>query len=56
MVNYSLALTYAINEALGVDQRPDPYGPNKTVGYHVVNLLLHLGCGLLLFGIIRRTV
>ncbi len=56
VVNYSLALNYAINEALGVDQRPDPYGPNKTVGYHVVNLLLHLGCGLLLFGIIRRTV
>jgi tetratricopeptide (TPR) repeat protein len=56
VVNASLALNYAINEALGVDQRSDPEGPNKTVGYHVLNLLLHIACGLLLFGIIRRTI
>jgi tetratricopeptide (TPR) repeat protein len=56
IVNYTLAINYAINEWLGVDQRADPYGPNKTVGYHVVNLLMHLGCGLFLFGIIRRTM
>ncbi len=56
LVNVSLALNYAINEALGVDQRSDPDGPNKTVGYHLLNLLLHIACGLLLFGIIRRTI
>ena len=56
LVNVSLALNYAINDALGVDQRSDPDGPNKTVGYHVLNLLLHIACGLLLFGIIRRTI
>ena len=49
VVNYSLAFNYAINRALDVDQRADPFGPNKTVGYHVLNLLLHLACGLLLF-------
>lgn len=56
VVNYSLALNYAINERLGVDQRPDPFGRNKTLGFHIVNLLTHLGCGLLLFGIVRRTL
>jgi len=56
VVNATLALNYAINDALGVDQRGDPDGPNKTVGYHVLNLLLHFACGLLLFGIIRRTI
>src|SRR5689334_3330556 len=56
VVNFSLALNYAINDVLGVDQRPDPYGPNKTIGYHVVNLAVHLACALLLFGIIRRTL
>ncbi|HEY2163186.1 MAG TPA: tetratricopeptide repeat protein [Gemmatimonadaceae bacterium] len=56
LVNVSLALNYAINDALGVDQRGDPDGPNKTVGYHVLNLLLHVACGLLLFGIVRRTI
>ena len=56
LVNVSLALNYAINDALGVDQRSDPDGANKTVGYHVLNLLLHIACGLFLFGIIRRTI
>jgi len=56
VVNVSLAINYAINDALGVDQRSDPDGPNKTVGYHVLNLLLHVACGLLLFGIVRRTI
>ena len=53
--NLSFALSYAINSALGVDQRPDPAGSGKTVSYHVGNLLLHLLSGLLLFGIVRRT-
>jgi tetratricopeptide (TPR) repeat protein len=55
VVNLSLAFNYWLNDALDVDQRPLPSGPNKTVGFHVVNLLLHLGCGLLVFGCIRRT-
>src|ERR1043166_8221577 len=56
VANLSLALNYALNERLGVDQRPDPDGRHKTVGYHVANLLLHLACGALLFGIVRRTL
>jgi Flp pilus assembly protein TadD len=56
VVNYTLAVNYALNEWLGVDQRPDPYGPNKTVGYHAVNLVVHLVCGLFLIGVIRRTL
>jgi protein O-mannosyl-transferase len=56
VVNYTLALNYALNERLGIDQRPDPEGPNKTVSYHLANLLLHLICGLLLFGVLRRTL
>lgn len=55
MVNYTFAINAAINRWLEVDERPDPYGVNKTLGYHMVNLLLHMWCGLLLFGVIRRT-
>src|SRR5438552_4033949 len=36
IVNYSLALNYGANRLLGVDQRPDPFGLHKTIGYHVV--------------------
>ncbi|HEY5061816.1 MAG TPA: hypothetical protein VII52_09795, partial [Gemmatimonadaceae bacterium] len=56
VVNYTLALNYAINAALDVDQRPDPDGPYKTVGYHFINILLHLACGLVLFGLVARTI
>ncbi len=56
VVNLSFAFNHALNDLLGIDQRPDPDGPDKTVSYHVVNLALHLACGLLLFGIIRRTL
>ncbi len=54
--NYSLAIDYAINGWLGVDQAPDPGGPDQTIVFHATNLLLHLAGGLLLFGIVRRTV
>jgi len=54
VVNYTFAINAAINRWFGVDERPDPYGVNKTLGYHIANLLLHMGCGLLLFGVIRR--
>ena len=40
-------LSFAVNYALG--------GLN-VAGYHVVNLALHLLCGLLVFGIVRRTL
>src|SRR5713101_2494123 len=56
VVNYSLAFNHAANDWLGVDQRPDPDGRHKTVGYHVVSIALHVACGLLLFGILRRTL
>ncbi len=56
VVNVSLALNYAVNQWLRVDQRLDPFGPNKTVGFHLTNVLLHLVCGMLLFGVIRRTL
>jgi len=56
VVNVSLALNYAANELLGVDQRPDPEGPDKTLGFHLISLLLHLACGALLFGVLRRTL
>jgi tetratricopeptide (TPR) repeat protein len=56
LVNLSLAINYAANQALGIDQRPDPDGPDKTVGFHVVNILLHLTCGVLLFALVRRTL
>ncbi|MEO6877930.1 MAG: hypothetical protein ABI205_05570, partial [Gemmatimonadaceae bacterium] len=56
IANLSLAVNHAINQALGVDERPDPAGAHKTLSYHIVNLLLHLFCGLLIFGIVRRTV
>ena len=49
VVNYSLALNYAVNRWLGVD-------PSRTSGYHVANIAIHLLCGALLFGIIRRTM
>jgi tetratricopeptide (TPR) repeat protein len=59
VVNYTLALNYAVNRWLGVGPSPEAAAPaaagNETVGYHVVNIALHLLCGLLLFGVIRRT-
>jgi tetratricopeptide (TPR) repeat protein len=40
-------LTFAVNYAIsGVDVR----------GYHILNLLIHLGCALTLFGVVRRTL
>jgi tetratricopeptide (TPR) repeat protein len=56
VVNLSLALNYALNHALGVDQRPDPDGPRKTIVYHLFNILAHLMTGGLLFGVIRRAI
>ena len=40
-----LSLSFALNYAIGGE---------SVVGYHVVNLLIHAGAALLLFGIVRR--
>jgi len=42
-----LSLTFALNHRI--------FGPEPW-GYHLVNLLIHIGAGLLLFGIVRRTL
>jgi protein O-mannosyl-transferase len=42
-----LALSFAANHALS---------GNRVWSYHAVNLLIHLGAGLALFGIVRRTL
>ncbi len=56
LVTATLAVNYAINSALGVDQRSDPDGPNKAVGYRLFNLFLHLLTGALLFAVVRRAL
>jgi tetratricopeptide (TPR) repeat protein len=55
VVNYSLALNYAVNDWLGIEQGLESEGPLKTVSYHILNTLLHLASGALLFGIVCRT-
>ena len=45
-----VSLSLAINYALAAPRGLDPWG------YHLVNLLLHLAAGLVLFGIVRRTL
>src|SRR5262245_42249573 len=52
IVNVSLAVNYALNDALGIDER----GKNATLGYHAFNVAIHLLCGLLLFALVRRTL
>ena len=56
VVSATLALNHAANTLLGVDQRPDPGGPYKSVGYRLLNILFHLCTGALLFGVLRRTI
>jgi tetratricopeptide (TPR) repeat protein len=56
VVNYSFALNYALNRWIGIDQAPRTDAPTQTVGYHAVNLLLHVAAALLLFAIVRRTI
>ncbi len=43
LLNLSFAIDYAL-------------GGTRVTGYHVTNLLLHVGAGLLLFGVVRRTL
>ena len=42
-----LVLSFALNYAV--------FGPEPW-GYHLVNLVIHIGAGLLLFGIVRKTI
>ena len=56
VVNYSLALNHALDAAVGIDHSSAASSQDATTSFHVVNLALHLICGLILFGIIRRTV
>jgi tetratricopeptide (TPR) repeat protein len=56
VVNYSLALSTAINRALGVAPSALGLPSSQAAGFRVANILIHLVCGFLLFGIIRRTV
>ena len=56
LVMATLAVNFDVNRALGVDQRRDPDGPHKAVGYRLFNVLLHLLTGALLFGVLRRAM
>jgi tetratricopeptide (TPR) repeat protein len=56
VVNYSLAINTAINNALGIGAAPLGLPSSQAIGFRVANILIHLACGLLLFGIIRRTL
>jgi tetratricopeptide (TPR) repeat protein len=50
VVNLTFAINHAINSAFDVNVS------HATLSYHILNLLLHLVCGLLLLGILRRTL
>jgi hypothetical protein len=56
LVTATIAANYAVNRMLGVDQRRDPDGPNKAIGYRLFNLFVHLLTGALLFGVLRRAM
>ncbi len=52
-VNLSLAIDRALSASLGLDH---PDAEWRTLVYRVTNVLLHVLCGLLLFGVVRRTM
>lgn len=56
VVNVTLAINYRLNALLGIDQRRDPDGRYKAVGFRLLNLLFHLCTGALLFGVLRRAI
>lgn len=49
-LNYSMATLMPAPRAMTVREIPSPYG------YHVVNLIIHILAGLVLFGLVRRTI
>lgn len=52
VANYSLALSAAIDRVVN----PNPGDALPTLGFHLINVVLHLLSGLILFGVVRRTV
>jgi len=52
-VNLTLAIDRALSASLGLDH---PDAESRTLVYRMTNLLLHVLCGLLLFGVVRRTM
>jgi Flp pilus assembly protein TadD len=52
VVNLTLALNQEINDALGIDLRTAA----APIGFHLVNIALHVVTALLLFGVVRRTL
>jgi tetratricopeptide (TPR) repeat protein len=56
LVNYTLAISKAVNRALGIEPSPLGLPSSEAAGFRVANIIIHLLCGLLLFGIIRRSV
>src|SRR4051812_20870496 len=56
VVNYSLALNHAANRLFGANETTESGRTRDLIGFHLVNLLLHLACGMLLFGVVRRTL
>ncbi|MFI5233912.1 MAG: tetratricopeptide repeat protein, partial [Gemmatimonadales bacterium] len=56
VVRLSLAANYALNALMGVDQRRDPDGPGKAIGFRLLNVFFHLCTGALLFGLMRRAM
>ena len=54
LVTATLAANYDINRLFDVDQREDPDGPDKTIGYRLFNLVVHLLTGALIFLVLRR--
>ncbi len=52
IANVSLALNYAVNDAIGVDNR----GPWAPLSYRIFNIAVHLMSAFLLVGVIRRTL
>lgn len=52
-VNLTLAIDHALSASLGLDH---PDAESRTLVYRVTNVLLHVLCGLLLFGVVRRTM
>jgi Flp pilus assembly protein TadD len=56
LVMTTLAANFEVNRALGVDQRRDPDGPKKAIGFRLFNVLVHLLAGALLFAVLRRAM
>jgi protein O-mannosyl-transferase len=50
VVNLSLAVNRAVSASLGLDAE------SETLVYRLTNVLVHVLCGLLLFGVVRRTM